>query len=108
MQKYSSPYSFLFFSIILNCSEAICLIFFDGSTFNATNLSEKATALLVPSTTFLKYSPLFSMNLSKATFTDSSLSSFSVLSSESLKVNVSFGTNGVNLSERCSIVDKFF
>ena len=41
------------------------------------------------------------MNFSKATFDDSSLSSFSVLSSESVKANTSFGNNGINLSERC-------
>ena len=41
------------------------------------------------------------MNFSKAAFGDSFLLSFSMLSSESLKANIPFGTNGVNLSERC-------
>ena len=41
------------------------------------------------------------MNFSKAAFGDSFLFSFSMLSSESLKANIPFGTNGVNLSERC-------
>ena len=74
-------------------------MFCGKKTFNVSNLSEKTTSLLVPSKTFLKYSPLFSMNFSKAAFGDLSLSSFSVLFSESPKVNISFGNNGVNLSE---------
>ena len=56
---------------------------------------------------FLNTSHLLSMNLSKATFGESSSSSFSVLFSEPLeplKANISFGTNGVNLSERCSFL----
>ena len=50
------------------------------------------------------------MNFIKATFGDSSLSSLAVLSSEFLKMNILVGSNGVNLSERCSffIVNKFF
>ena len=104
LQKYSSSYSFLFFSITLNSFKAICSIFFDGSTFNASNLSEKTASLLVPSTTFLKYSLLLSMNFSKATFGESCSSSFSVLSTESLKSNISFGNNGVNLSKRRSFL----
>ena len=112
VQKYSALYSFLFFSITFNSSEGICSIFFYGSTFNTSNLSRKTTSLLVPSTTFLIYSLLSSLNFSKATFGGSSLSLLPVLSSKSLKGNISFGTNGVSLLERCSflffIVDKFF
>ena len=48
---------------------------------------------------------MFSMNFSKPTFADSSLSLFPVLSSESPKANISsFSFNGVNLSERCSFL----
>ena len=112
VQKYSALYSFLFFSITFNSSEGICSIFFDGSTFNASNLSEKTTSLLVPSTTFLIYSLLSSMNFSKATFGGSSLFSLPMLSSKSLKGNISFGANGISLSERCSFLffidEKFF
>ena len=61
---------FFFFSFILNSSEVICSIFFDMGTFNASNLSRKRTFSLVPSTIFLKYSLLFSMNFSQATFGD--------------------------------------
>ena len=59
---------------------------------------------MVSSATFLKYSPLFSMNFCKATFGDSSLSSFSVLLLESRKTNILFGTKAVNFSERYSFL----
>ena len=59
------------------------------------------TSLLVPSTNFRKCSLLLSINFSKATCGESS--SFSVQSSEPL-TNISFGTNGVNLSERYSFL----
>ena len=58
----------------------------------------------MPSTTFLKYSSWLSMNLIKIAFGKSSSSSFSVISSQSLKVNTSSGTDGVNLSERCYLL----
>ena len=81
--------------------------------------SEKKTSLLVPSTTlwcfqglekgcagneWVKYSSMLFISFSKAIFGESSSSSFSVLSSEPLKANISFGTNGVNLSETCSFL----
>ena len=47
---------------------------------------------------------MFSMNFVKPTFADSFSSSFPMLSSESLKMNISFGTNGVHLSEGCSFL----
>ena len=45
------------------------------------------------------------MNFSKTTFNDSSLPSFSVLPSESLRTNILFGTTGVILSEICFFID---
>ena len=59
-------------------------------------------SLVVPLTTVLKYSPLGFTNFSKAAFGEPNSPSCLVLSSELLEANTSFGTNGVNLSERYS------